>query len=120
MVRKSFWRALLLTLLVAALNVALWGFLNRPVKIADWKGEIGGFAFSAFQRYQDPTKALFPSEAELASDIRMLSQYSKRLRTYSSLESPQIPRLARFYGMSVMSGAWLDKRMEHNDQELEG
>jgi exo-beta-1,3-glucanase (GH17 family)/cellulose synthase/poly-beta-1,6-N-acetylglucosamine synthase-like glycosyltransferase len=118
-VRKSFWRALVLTLVVAALNVGLWAFLNRPTQIADWSGQIGGFAFSAFQRYQDPTRNIFPNEAELASDIRMLSQYTTRLRTYSSMESPQIPRIARFYGMRVMSGAWLDKRMEHNDQELQ-
>ncbi|HEV7489363.1 MAG TPA: glycosyltransferase [Rhodanobacteraceae bacterium] len=118
-VRKSFWRALLLTLLVAALNVGLWAFLNRPVHIPDWSGDIGGFAFSAFQRYQDPNRGIFPSEAELASDIRLMSAYSKRLRTYSSLESPEIPRLARFYGMTVMAGAWLDTRIEHNDREIE-
>ena len=34
-VRKSFWRALALTLVVAALNIGLWGYLNRPVHIAD-------------------------------------------------------------------------------------
>ncbi|MEO7198695.1 MAG: glycosyltransferase [Dokdonella sp.] len=119
-VHKSFWRAALLALLVAALNFGLWGFLNRPVPIDDWNGKVEGFAFSAFQRYQDPTKDLFPSESELAADIRMLSNHGKRLRTYSSLESPQIPRLARLYGMDVMSGAWLDRRLQHNDDELEG
>ena len=79
--RKSLWRALALTLLMAALNVGLWAFLNRPVAIADWHGEIGGFAYNPSQRYQDPTRQLFPSEAELDSDIRLLSRYSKRLRT---------------------------------------
>ena len=54
----------------------------------------------------------------LASDIRILSKYTKRLRVYQSSESPQIPRLARFYGMDVMGGAWLDKRIEHNEREL--
>jgi exo-beta-1,3-glucanase (GH17 family)/cellulose synthase/poly-beta-1,6-N-acetylglucosamine synthase-like glycosyltransferase len=118
-VRKSFWRALLLTVLVAALNVALWAFLNRPVRIADWSGEIAGLAYNASQRYQDPTRGIFPSEADLAGDIRLLSQYTKRLRLYQSSETPQVPRLARFYGMKVMGGAWLDKRIQHNERELE-
>ena len=119
-VTKSTWRALLLALVVAGLNFGLWAFLNRPVQIADWTGRVEGFAFSAFQRYQDPTKGLFPSESELAADIRLMSKHAKRLRTYSSIESPQIPRIADFYGMEVMSGAWLDRRLKKNDEEIEG
>jgi exo-beta-1,3-glucanase (GH17 family) len=81
-VRKSFWRALALTLLVATLNVGLWAWLNRPVQFADWRGEVAGLAFNPSQRYQDPTKLIFPSESELDGDIRLLSQYTRRLRTY--------------------------------------
>ncbi|MGA9341473.1 MAG: benzoate transporter, partial [Rhodanobacteraceae bacterium] len=119
-VRKSLWRAFALAIVVAALNFGLWAVLNRPVHVADWNGKIEGFAFEAFQRYQDPTRGIFPSESQLASDIRMISQYTKRIRTYSSLESPEIPRLARLYNLKVMEGAWLDRRDEHNDQELAG
>ena len=118
-VEKSFWRAVLFAVTIAALNFGLWAFLNRPMQVPDWSGRVEGMAFSAFQRYQDPTKDLFPSEAELASDIRLLSQHTKRLRTYSSVESPQIPRLAAFYDMEVMAGAWIDKRMRNNEAELE-
>ncbi len=117
-VRRSFWRALALTLVVAALNVGLWAYLNRPVHIADWHGEIGGLAYNPSQRYQDPTKLDFPSEAELDSDIRLLSRYTKRLRTYSSEENPQIPRLAQFYGVRLMAGAWIEGRSERNEREL--
>lgn len=116
--RKSFWRALFLTLLVATLNIGLWAFLNRPVHIADWHGKIGGLAFNPFQRYQDPTREIFPDEADIDSDIRLLSRYSDRLRTYSSVENPQIPRIAKFYGMRVMAGAWIEGRAERNEREL--
>ena len=58
--------------IVAALNFSLWTFLNRPKQIDDWSGRVEGMAFSAFQRDQDPTKNLFPTESELASVIRML------------------------------------------------
>ncbi len=116
--RKSFWRALFLTLLVGALNVGLWGFLNRPVHIADWHGDVGGFAFNPFQRYQDPIRQIYPSESELDSDIRLLTRYTKRLRTYSSVENPQIPRIAKFYGARLMAGAWIEGRAERNENEL--
>lgn len=117
-VRKSFWRALALTLLVATLNVGLWAWLNRPVQFADWRGEIAGLAFNPSQRYQDPTRQIFPSESELDGDIRLLSQYTKRLRTYSSAENPQIPRIAKFYGVRLMAGAWIEGRSERNEREL--
>ncbi|MBC6941470.1 MAG: glycosyltransferase [Xanthomonadales bacterium] len=117
-VRKSLWRAIAVTLLVALANIGLWAFLNRPAHIADWRGDIGGLAYNPSQRYQDPTKLIFPSEAELDGDIRLLSRYTKRLRTYSSYENPQIPRLARFYGMQVMAGAWIEGRAERNEREL--
>lgn len=80
--RKSLWRAIAVTLLVALANIGLWAFLNRPAHIADWRGDIGGLAYNPSQRYQDPTKLIFPSEAELDGDIRLLSRYTKRLRTY--------------------------------------
>lgn len=117
-VRKSFWRALTVTVLVAVANIGLWAFINRPVHIADWHGKVGGFAYNPSQRYQDPTKFIFPSESELDSDIRMLSRYTPRLRTYSSFENPQIPRIAKFYGMTVMAGAWIEGRAERNEREL--
>ncbi|MCW5577822.1 MAG: hypothetical protein KIS89_04200, partial [Dokdonella sp.] len=54
-VRKSLWRAIAVTVLVAAANIALWAFLNRPAHIAVCRGDIGGLAFNPSQRYQDPT-----------------------------------------------------------------
>ena len=117
--RKSFWRALALTLLVATLNFALWGWLSRPTPIAGWSGPIGGLAFTAFQRYGDPTKSIFPNEDDLAEDVRLMSTVTNRLRTYSALENPQVPRLARLHGMDVMQGVYLDRRFDRNERELD-
>ncbi len=55
---------------------------------------------------------VYPSESDIDGDIRLLSRYTKRLRTYSSLENPQVPRLAAFYGVRVMAGAWIEGRAE--------
>ncbi|HJU41011.1 MAG TPA: benzoate transporter, partial [Tahibacter sp.] len=117
--KRSLWAAFFLALVVAALNVGLWAFINRPVDLPNWEGKVEGFAFSAFQRYQSPLRNNYPTDDELAADLRIIAQYGKRVRTYSSLESAAIPRLARDLGLSVMAGAWLDRRMEHNELELE-
>ncbi|HEX7111521.1 MAG TPA: glycosyltransferase, partial [Mizugakiibacter sp.] len=104
--------------LVAALNFGLWWWTNRPTAVVDWDGPVGGFAFSAFQRYQSPFTDSYPNVAELASDIGLLSKYTHRLRTYSTLDNPEIPRLARDAGLQLLAGAWLDRRWEHNEREL--
>ena len=117
--RTSVWGGLFLALLVAAANVGLWAWINRPVPIANWSGQVEGLAFSAFQRYQSPHQDTHPSDDELASDLRIIARTAKRVRTYSSLESAGIPRLARDLGLNVMAGAWLDRRGDNNEVELE-
>lgn len=117
--KPSLWRALLLTLLVAGANLVLWAIVDRPVNVPDWNGKIGGFAFSAFQRYQTPLKRIYPTEEEIERDLKQIAQYSKRLRTYSAVESTTIPPLAKKYDLQVMAGAWLDRNPEKNERELD-
>ncbi|HWG11462.1 MAG TPA: glycosyltransferase [Rhodanobacteraceae bacterium] len=114
-----FLSALLLALAVAGLNFVLWGVADRPTRVEPWQGQISGFAFSAYQRYQSPFDDTHPNDQELDRDLALLSRYTHRVRTYSSLESPAIPRLAQKYGLDVMAGAWLDKRVERNEKEMD-
>ncbi|MCE5232752.1 MAG: glycosyltransferase [Mizugakiibacter sp.] len=104
---------------VAAMNFGLWWWANRPTRVVDWDGPVAGYAFSAFQRYQSPFTDSYPNTAELASDIGLLSKYTHRLRTYSTLDNPEIPRLARDAGLQLLAGAWLDRRWAHNERELD-
>ena len=118
--RAAAWlSALAIAALVAAANLAIWRWGNEPAQVPDWDGRVQGFAFNAFQRYQSPLDKTYPSSAELESDIRLMSRYATNIRTYSSLESSAIPHLARRYGLRVMQGAWLDRRLENNDAELD-
>ncbi len=108
-----------LALIVAVMNIGLWWWGNLPHGPEDWHGKIGGFALSAFQRYQSPLKSSFPSDEEIASDLKLVSRYSDRVRTYSMLENPQVPRLAERAGLKVMAGAWIDRRLNNNQREME-
>ncbi len=107
-------------MVVAAMNIALWWGGNYPHGPDDWKGPIGGFALSAFQRYQNPLKNDFPSEEEIDGDLKLIKRYSPRIRTYSTLQNPQVYRLAEKEGLDVMAGAWIDRRLDNNELELEG
>ncbi|WP_425493866.1 glycosyltransferase family 2 protein [Dyella silvatica] len=101
------------------MNIGLWWWSNLPNGPDDWKGPIGGFALSAFQRYQNPLKLDFPSDDEINSDLKLISQYSPRIRTYSMLENSQVYRLADKNGLNVLAGAWIDNRLDNNEREIE-
>jgi exo-beta-1,3-glucanase (GH17 family)/glycosyltransferase involved in cell wall biosynthesis len=117
--RPSLFVAVLLALMVAALNVGLWWWGNRPHGPADWHGPIGGFALSAFQRYQSPLKGDYPTDEQIDGDLKLLRQYSPNIRTYAMLQNPQIPRLAERDGLKVLAGAWIDTRLDNNDREID-
>ncbi len=111
--------AVVLALIVASMNIGLWWWGNLPHGPEDWHGKIGGFALSAFQRYQSPLKNDFPSDEEIDSDLKLISKYTSRVRTYSMLENPQVPRLAEREGLKVMAGAWIDRRLDNNEKEID-
>jgi len=107
-----------LALVVAALNIALWWWGNRPHGPEDWHGPIGGFALEPYQRYQDPLKDKFPSDEQIDADLRLVRQYTPNIRTYSMLQTPQVPRLAEREGLKLLSGAWIDTRLDNNEREI--
>jgi exo-beta-1,3-glucanase (GH17 family)/cellulose synthase/poly-beta-1,6-N-acetylglucosamine synthase-like glycosyltransferase len=116
--RPSFWRALALALTVAILNFGLWAALNRPAQPPGWNGKIGGIAYAPYQRYQNPNRAIYPDLDDIDRDLELLSHYTDRIRTYSALENPAVPAIAKKYGLKVMAGAYLDHRHQHNDDEI--
>jgi len=117
--RHPLFTALVLALIAAALNIGLWWGGNYPHGPEDWHGKINGFALSAFQRYQSPLKGDFPTDEQIDGDLKLLSRYTSRVRTYSMLQNPQLPRLAEKYGLKVMAGAWIDRRLDNNEKEID-
>ena len=113
----SFWRALSLAVLVALANIALWTALNQPRQVPEG-GSVGGFAYSPYQRFQNPLKLIFPTSEEIDADLRLLATRSKQIRTYSSLENPAIPSIAKKYGLQVLAGTYLDHRLQRNEDEI--
>jgi exo-beta-1,3-glucanase (GH17 family) len=115
---SSIFTAILLALVVAALNIGLWWWGNRPNGPADWHGQINGFSVSLFQRYQNPFKQDFPSDDQVDSDLKLLRRYTSNIRTYSTLQNPQTYRLAQKEGLKVLAGTVIDTRLDNNEKEL--
>jgi exo-beta-1,3-glucanase (GH17 family)/cellulose synthase/poly-beta-1,6-N-acetylglucosamine synthase-like glycosyltransferase len=110
--------AVLLALFVAALNFALWAVADRPTSVVPWNGQVAGFAYSPFQRYQSPLEGTFPTDAQIDADLALMARHTDRIRVYSVLQYPEIPRLAAKFDLDVMAGAWLDRRTENNENEV--
>ena len=106
-------------LLVALANLAVWAWIGRPVTAPDYEGVIHGVSFSPYQRENDPNADHHPNPAEIDHDLRLLRGVAGGVRTYTSTDGLDIvPYLARPYGLRVTMGAWLDQRLEHNEEEI--
>lgn len=116
-------RALLLVAAAAvavALNFLVWWGSYRPVTVelstADPPRSI---SFAPFHRGQSPLVQVFPTPAEIESDLKAMSGRVRAVRTYTSLEGMEVvPRLAGKYNLKVTHSAWLGTRPVINAQEI--
>ena len=73
----------LIVLAIAFLTVTLWGYSNRPAQEPPWPEIIPGFAFSPYQKGQDPFEETHPSLDQIESDLKLLSGHTHAIRTYT-------------------------------------
>ncbi len=108
-----------MALFLVALNTALWWWSNRPRTPANVVLPIHGFAYSPYRRYQGPFDQGRPTDAQIAADLKLLARYTHHIRIYDVVDNPQVVRLAKRQGLDVMAGAWIDRRLVHNDEEID-
>lgn len=113
------WSGVVVAAVFAVLTFSLWAYLNRPTAEPPWPAHVQGMAFSPFYSGQDPVVQVLPSEAQIDSDLQLLSGKVTAIRTYSSLKSlGRVPEIAARHGLKVAVGAWLDRRLQSNDLEV--
>ncbi|MEZ5738608.1 MAG: hypothetical protein R3E68_03500 [Burkholderiaceae bacterium] len=111
--------AVLLTITILALNLAVWAISHPSVSAPDFQGSIAGMAYNGFQRWDSPLEGRFPSEESLQKDMQVMATRTDRLRTYSSSEMPRLPALANAVGLKLTAGVWIDTRPENNQREID-
>ncbi|MDR2365613.1 MAG: glycosyltransferase [Zoogloeaceae bacterium] len=110
--------SLIIAAFVASAQYAIWEWANKNLDVADAGTPIKGFAYAGFQRGQSPFAGEYPSVEELADDLDLLARYTRRLRTYSSLENTAIAPLAGARKIKVSNGIWLDRDAGKNAREV--
>jgi len=105
---------------IAAITVSLWAYINRPETEPPWPDVIQGFSFSPMRADDDPIANKLPSAEEIDADLALLEGKTHAVRTYRVQGAlAQIPELAAKHGINVALGAWIDKDLKHNAEELQ-
>jgi exo-beta-1,3-glucanase (GH17 family)/cellulose synthase/poly-beta-1,6-N-acetylglucosamine synthase-like glycosyltransferase len=105
---------------VAIVSFGLWAGCNQPVtNIAPYHGDIGGYAFSPFHQGESPAANIYPTPAEIKSDLALAATRTHNIRTYTvEGDLGTIPALAEGMGLNITLGAWLDRHPDANAAEL--
>ncbi len=105
---------------VGVIALGLWAGANRPVtNIAPYHGDIGGYAFSPFHEGESPAENVYPTPAQIKSDLALVAQHTRNIRTYTvEGDLGTIPALAEGMNLNVTLGAWLDRKPAENTAEL--
>jgi len=85
-------------------------------------GKLNSLSYAPFREGQGPLIGIFPTADHIETDLKLLSQKTRSIRTYASAEGtmPEIPRLARKYGLNLIQGAWLGGLAKGNEVEIQG
>ena len=111
--------AAFLALSLAVLNFVTWDKINPLVDAPAFYGKISGLAYNSAQRWDNPLDGRNADESSIEKDFKILSDYTTRVRTYSSVDQPNIPVLAEKAGLHLTAGVWVSKDEERNQKEFD-
>lgn len=113
-------QAVIISLLVGGVHYKVWEYFNHEINLNGSDKVVNGFAYSPFQKNQNPDSKVYPTDEEINIDLKLLADKTKKVRTYSSTESPHIVTLANKLDIKVTQGIWLDTDKEKNEREIQG
>ncbi|MDT8386773.1 MAG: glycosyltransferase [Thiogranum sp.] len=109
----------IIAIAITALTIMAWAVYNIPESEPAWPERIQGFAFSPFQKDENPNWNKFPSPEEIENDLILLAGKTHAIRTYSVDKTlGEIPRLAEKHDINVALGAWVDADTERTRKEI--
>lgn len=99
-----------------------WWTLSQPVILVDaLTDRLSCVSYSPYHKPgQTPLKPTSYIEAgQIEADLKALAQRFDCVRTYSLSQGlHEVPRLAKQFGMKVLLGAWIGRRIEDNEREV--
>lgn len=117
----SLYKALAVLVPVAALSVAAWGWLGRPVPLPDVPGgRLECLSYTPSHGDSSPLDADFTAPVALIeADMAKLKPMTGCIRTYSSLRSEgDVVAAAAKAGIQVLLGIWISGNDDANEKEI--
>ncbi|WP_428236713.1 glycosyl hydrolase family 17 protein [Gracilimonas sp.] len=79
---------------------------------------IYGFCYSMYEEGQGPGTIV--SEAQIKKRIEILKPHTEAIRSFSTTEGNEhVPKVAKEFGMTTLTGAWLGEDEEKNSKEID-
>src|SRR5215467_10122165 len=96
--------------LVACVHAGMWTLFQQQQTVPSIDGPLASVSYSPYSRSQHPDYGDRPTAEQIRADLRLLSPYTRTVRTYSSTGGVElVPGIAAEFGMKVTIGIWLDK-----------
>lgn len=114
-------RAILITAIISCTHFFIWHELNRAIFIKEDSQNvpIRGFAYSPYYQGESPQTKIYPTQAQIDADFKILSTRTSNIRTYSATENNYILNELPKYNMQLTQGIWLSQDLNHNNEEIE-
>jgi exo-beta-1,3-glucanase (GH17 family)/cellulose synthase/poly-beta-1,6-N-acetylglucosamine synthase-like glycosyltransferase len=110
--------AVFAALMIAVANFSGWGLFNRAADAPNVDARVAGLSYSPFQRADDPVAGRFPKASSIDSDLAFMATLTGSIRSYSSHQFPDLPRLAQKHGLKLTAGIWLTGAVLQDDAEI--
>lgn len=107
--------------LALGVSFALWGWLGRPIEVADVPGgRLQCLSYTPWQGSETPLKHEYKVDEQILRDsLAALKPFTNCIRLYSTLGPyPEVVRIADELGIEVMLGMWISKKEELNQREI--
>src|SRR3954470_17283744 len=106
--------------LVACVHAGLWTMLQRQQAGPNIDGPLASVSYSPYARSQHPDYGDRPTAEQIRADLKLLSPYTRTVRTYSSTGGVElVPGIAAEFGLKVTVGIWIDKDEARNEREIQ-
>jgi cellulose synthase/poly-beta-1,6-N-acetylglucosamine synthase-like glycosyltransferase/exo-beta-1,3-glucanase (GH17 family) len=104
--------------LISCVHAGLWALLHRQQPVPNIEAPLASVSYSPYTRWQNPDRGDVPTPEQIRSDLRLLSPYTRTVRTYTSTRGLElVPAIAAEFGMKVTVGIWLDPIAEKKTGE---
>src|SRR5215475_14291431 len=106
--------------LATSVHAGSWALPYRQQAVANVDAPLASISYSPYARSQHPDYGDRPTAEQIRADLKVLSPYTRAIRTYSSTGGVElVPGIAAEFWLKVTLGIWIDKNEARNEREIQ-